>query len=127
MTNPIDKLIETILINIDSDPNLKNELLNDLTEETKHYYDILHTRAEQGQPVEELELEMLTEKIHKDIRANRILITGKFDTSERENPLDIVYGFDVKKREQLIAKFKAMPNIEYVRTSLASTHDEFRY
>lgn len=48
MTNPIDKLIETILINIDSDPNLKNELLNDLTEETKHYYDILHTRAEQG-------------------------------------------------------------------------------
>lgn len=127
MTNPIDKLIETILINIDSDPNLKNELLNDLTEETKHYYDILHTRAEYGQPVKELELEMLTEKIHKDIRAHRILITGKFDTSERAKPLDIVYGFDVKKREQLIAKFKAMPNIEYVGMSLASTHDEFRY
>lgn len=68
MTNPIDKLIETILINTDSDPNLKNELLNDLTEETKHYYDILHTRAEQGQPVEELELEMLTEKFVKTFR-----------------------------------------------------------
>ena len=127
MTNPINKLIETILIDTNSEPNLKNELLNDLTEETKHYYDILNTRAEQGQPVEELELEMLTEKIYKDIRANRILITGKFDTSESAKPLDIVYGFDVKKLEQQVAKFKAMPGIEYVGTSLASAHDEFRY
>ena len=127
MTNPIDKVIETILINTDSDPNLKNELLDDLTEETKHYYDILHTRAEQGQPVEELELEMLTEKIRKDIRARRILIEGKFDTSERAKPLAIVYGFDVKKREQLIAKYKAMPGIEYIGTSLASAHKEFQY
>lgn len=127
MTNPIDKLIETILIDTDSDPNLKNELLNDLTEETKHYYNILHTRAEQGQPIEELELKMLTEKIHKDIRERRILIEGKFDTSERAKPLAIVYGFDVKKREQLIAKYKAMPYIEYVGTSLASAHKEFRH
>jgi hypothetical protein len=42
MTNPIQKLIKNILTKIKSDPHLKKELLNDLTKETKEYYNILN-------------------------------------------------------------------------------------
>lgn len=59
---------------------------------------------------------MLKEKIYKDIDAHRVIIEGVFETSEYLKPLDIIYSFDTKKRDQLIDKYKALPNIIYIAT-----------
>lgn len=124
MTNPIQKLIKNILTETKSDPHLKKELLNDLTKETKEYYNILNRRAKDGQHIAKLELKMLKEKIYKDITTHRIVIEGTFKDSYPK-PLDIVYGFDTKKRDQLIQKYKALPNIIYITTRQVNKNDNF--
>ena len=125
MTNPIKNLIKDILTETKSDPNLEKELLNNLTKETKEYYNILNQRVKDNQHIAKLELKMLKEKIYKDIDAHRIVIEGVFKTSEYLKPLDIVYGFDTKKRDQLIDKYNTLPNIEWVRTRQVSENDNF--
>ena len=125
MTNPVKNLIQTILTETDSDPNLEKELLNDLTKETKEYYNILNQRAKDNQHIAKLELKMLKEKIYKDINAHRIVIEGTFTTSDYLKPLDIVYSFDTKKRDQLIDKYKALPNIIYIATRQVNKNDNF--
>ena len=124
MTNPVKKLIKDILTETKSDPHLKKELLNDLTKETKEYYNILNRRAKDSQHIAKLELKMLKEKIYKDINAHRIIIEGTFKDSYPK-PLDIVYGFDTKKRDQLIDKYKALPNIIYITTRQVNKNDNF--
>lgn len=124
MTNPVKNLIQTILTETKSDPNLEKELLNDLTKETKEYYKILNQRAKDNQHIAKLELKMLKEKIYKDINAHRIVIEGTFKDSYPK-PLDIVYGFDTKKRDQLIQKYKALPNIIYITTRQVNKNDNF--
>lgn len=124
MTNPIQKLIKNILTETKSDPHLKKELLNDLTKETKEYYNILNRRAKDSQHIAKLELKMLKEKIYKDINAHRVIIEGTFKDSYPK-PLDIVYGFDTKKRDQLIQKYKALPNIIYITTRQVNKNDNF--
>lgn len=124
MTNPVKNLIQTILTETKSDPHLKKELLNDLTKETKEYYKILNQRAKDGQHIAKLELKMLKEKIYKDINAHRVVIEGTFKDSYPK-PLDIVYGFDTKKRDQLIQKYKALPNIIYITTRQVNKNDNF--
>ena len=124
MTNPIQKLIKNILTETKSDPHLKKELLNDLTKETKEYYNILNQRAKDNQHIAKLELKMLKEKIYKDINAHRIVIEGTFKDSYPK-PLDIVYGFDTKKRDQLIQKYKTLPNIIYITTRQVNKNDNF--
>lgn len=125
MTNPVKNLIKDILTETKSNPNLEKELLNDLTKETKEYYKILNNRAKDNQHIAKLELKMLKEKIYKDIKAHRIVIEGTFTTSDCLKPLDIVYGFDTKKRDQLIQKYKALPNIIYVATRQVNKNDNF--
>ena len=125
MTNPAKNLIQTILTETDSDPNLEKELLNDLTKETKEYYKILNQRAKDNQHIAKLELKMLKEKIYKDINAHRVVIEGTFTTSDCLKPLDIVYGFDIKKRDQLIDKYNALPNIEWVTNRQVNKNDNF--
>lgn len=125
MTNPVKNLIQTILTETKSDPHLKKELLNDLTKETKEYYKILNQRAKDNQHIAKLELKMLKEKIYKDINAHRIVIEGTFTTSDYLKPLDIVYSFDTKKRDQLIDKYKALPNIIYIATRQVNKNDNF--
>lgn len=124
MTNPIQKLIKNILTEIKSDPHLKKKLLNDLTKETKEYYNILNRRAKNSQHIAKLELKMLKEKIYKDINAHRVVIEGTFKDSYPK-PLDIVYSFDTKKRDQLIQKYKALPNIVYITTRQVNKNDNF--
>lgn len=124
MTNPVKKLIKDILTETKSDPNLEKELLNDLTKETKEYYNILNQRAEDNQHIAKLELKMLKEKIYKDINTHRVVIEGIFENSYPK-PFDIVYGFDTKKRDQLVEKYKAMPNIEWVGTRQVTENDNF--
>lgn len=124
MTNPVKNLIQTILTETKSDPNLEKELLNDLTKETKEYYNILNQRAKDNQYIAKLELKMLKEKIYKDINAHRVVIEGTFKDSYPK-PLDIVYGFDTKKRDQLINKYKALPNIIYITTRQVTKNDNF--
>lgn len=124
MTNPVKNLIQTILTETKSDANLEKELLNNLTKETKEYYNILNQRANDGQHIAKLELKMLAEKIYKDINAHRIVIEGTFKDSYPK-PLDIVYGFDTKKRDQLIQKYKALPNIVYITTRQVTKNDNF--
>lgn len=124
MTNPVKNLIQTILTETKSDPHLKKELLNDLTKETKEYYKILNQRAKDGQHIAKLELKMLKEKIYKDINAHRVIIQGTFKDSYPK-PLDIVYGFDTKKRDQLIQKYKTLPNIIYITTRQVTKNDNF--
>lgn len=124
MTNPVKNLIQTILTETDSDPNLEKELLNDLTKETKEYYKILNQRAKDNQHIAKLELKMLKEKIYKDINAHRVVIEGTFKDSYPK-PLDIVYGFDTEKRDQLIDKYKALPNIIYIATRQVTKNDNF--
>lgn len=125
MTNPVKNLIQTILTETKSDPNLEKELLNNLTKETKEYYKILNNRAKDGQHIAKLELKMLKEKIYKDINAHRIVIEGTFKNSKYPKPFDIVYGFDTKKRDQLVDKYKAMPNVEWVTTRQVNENDNF--
>lgn len=125
MTNLVKNLIQTILTETKSDPHLKKELLNDLTKETKEYYKILNQRAKDNQHIAKLELKMLKEKIYKDINAHRIVIEGTFTTSDYLKPLDIVYSFDTKKRDQLIDKYKALPNIIYIATRQVNKNDNF--
>ena len=124
MTNPVKNLIKNILTETKSDPHLKKELLNDLTKETKEYYNILNRRAKNSQHIAKLELKMLKEKIYKDINAHRVVIEGTFKDSYPK-PLDIVYGFDTKKRDQLIDKYKALPNIVYITTRQVNKNDNF--
>lgn len=125
MTNPVKKLIKDILTETKSDPHLKKELLNDLTKETKEYYKILNQRAKDGQHIAKLELKMLKEKIYKDITAHRIVIKGTFTTSNCLKPLDIVYGFDIEKRKQLVEHYKTLPNIIYITTRQVTENDNF--
>lgn len=124
MTNPVKNLIKNILTETKSDPNLEKELLNDLTKETKEYYKILNQRAKDGQHIAKLELKMLKEKIYKDINAHRVVIEGTFKDSYPK-PLDIVYGFDTKKRDQLINKYKTLPNIIYITARQVTKNDNF--
>lgn len=125
MTNPVKKLIKDILTETKSDPHLKKELLNDLTKETKEYYKILNQRAKDNQHIAKLELKMLKEKIYKDITAHRIVIEGTFTTSNCLKPLDIVYGFDIEKRKQLVEHYKTLPNIIYITTRQVTENDNF--
>ena len=125
MTNPVKNLIQTILTETKSDVHLKKELLNDLTKETKEYYNILNRRAKNDQHIAKLELKMLKEKIYKDINTHRVVIEGTFTTSDYLKPLDIVYSFDTKKRDQLIDKYKALPNIIYIATRQVNKNDNF--
>ena len=67
---------------------------------------------------------MLAEKIYKNINAHRIVIEGTFKDSYPK-PLDIVYGFDTKKCDQLIQKYKALPNIIYITTRQVNKNDNF--
>ena len=124
MTNPVKNLIKNILTEIKSDPHLKKELLNDLTKETKEYYNILNRRAKNSQHIAKLELKMLKEKIYKDINAHRVVIEGTFKDSYPK-PLDIVYDFDIKKRKQLVEHYKALPNIIYITTRQVNKNDNF--
>lgn len=124
MTNPIQKLIKNILTEIKSDPHLKKELLNDLTKETKEYYNILNRRVKDGQHIAKLELKMLKEKIYKNINAHRVVIEGTFKDSYPK-PLDIVYGFDIKKRKQLVEHYATLPNIIYITTRQVNKNDNF--
>ena len=125
MTNPVKNLIQTILTETKSDTNLEKELLNDLTKETKKYYKILNQRAKNNQHIAKLELKMLKEKIYKDINAHRVVIEGVFKSSDCVKPMDIVYGFDTKKRDQLIDKYNALPNIEWVTNRQVNENDNF--
>lgn len=63
MTNPVKNLIQTILTETKSDPNLEKELLNDSTKETKEYYNILNQRAKDNQHIAKLELKMLKKNL----------------------------------------------------------------
>ena len=124
MTNPVKNLIQTILTETKSDLNLEKELLNNLTKETKEYYKILNDRAKDRQHIAKLELQLLAKKIYTDIEAHRIVIEGTFKDSYPK-PLDIVYGFDTKKRDQLIQKYKTLPNIIYITTRQVTKNDNF--
>lgn len=124
MTNPIQKLIKNILTEIKSDPHLKKELLNDLTKETKEYYNILNQRAKDNQHIAKLELKMLKEKIYKDINAHRIVIEGTFKDSYPK-PLDIVYGFEKEKCNQLCKEYKSLPNLMWITTRQVNKNDNF--
>lgn len=124
MTNPIQKLIKNILTEIKSDPHLKKELLNDLTKETKEYYNILNQRAKDGQHIAKLELKMLKEKIYKDINAHRVVIEGTFKDSYPK-PLDIVYGFEKEKCNQLCKEYKSLPNLMWITTRQVNKNDNF--
>lgn len=125
MTNPVKNLIQTILAETNSEANLEKELLNDLTKETKEYYKILNQRAKDNQHIAKLELKMLKEKIYKDINVHRVVIEGTFKNETHLKPLDIVYDFDTKKRDQLIDEYNALPNIEQVRTRQITPNDNF--
>ena len=124
MTNPIQKLIKNILTETKSDPHLKKELLNDLTKETKEYYNILNRRAKDGQHIAKLELKMLKEKIYKDINAHRIVIEGTFKDSYPK-PLDIVYSFEKEKCNQLCKEYKSLPNLMWITTRQVNKNDNF--
>lgn len=124
MTNPIQKLIKNILTETKSDPHLKKELLNDLTKETKEYYNILNRRAKDGQHIAKLELKMLKEKIYKDINAHRVVIEGTFKDSYPK-PLDIVYGFEKEKCNQLCKEYKSLPNLMWITTRQVNKNDNF--
>lgn len=124
MTNPVKNLIKNILTETKSNANLEKELLNNLSKETKEYYNILNQRANDGQHIAKLELKMLAEKIYKDINAHRVVIEGTFKDSYPK-PLDIVYGFDTEKRDQLIDKYKALPNIIYITARQVTKNDNF--
>ena len=125
MTNPIQNLIKDILTKTKSDPHLEKELLNDLTKETKEYYKILNNRAKDGQHIAKLELKLLAEKIYTDIEAHRIVIEGTFKDSDYPKPLDIVYGFDIEKRKQLVEHYATLPNITYITTRKVNKNDTY--
>lgn len=125
MTNPVKNLIQTILTETNSDPNLEKELLNNLTKETKEYYKILNQRAKDDQHIAKLELKMLKEKIYKDINAHRVIIEGTFKNETHLKPLDIVYGFDIEKRKQLVEHYATLPNIIYITTREVTENDNF--
>lgn len=124
MTNPIKNLIQTVLTETKSDTHLKKELLNDLTKETKEYYNILNRRAKDGQHIAKLELKILKEKIYKDINAHRVVIEGTFKDSYPK-PLDIIYNFDIEKRKQLVEHYANLPNIIYIATRQVNKNDNF--
>ena len=100
-------------------------MLNNLTKETKEYYKILNDRAKDGQHIAKLELKLLAKKIYTDIEAHRIVIEGTFKDSNYPKPLDIVYGFDIEKRKQLVEHYATSPNIIYITTRQATKNDNF--
>lgn len=125
MTNPVKNLIQTILTETKSNSNLEKELLNNLTKETKEYYKILNQRAKDNQHIAKLELKMLKEKIYRDINTHRIVIEGTFKDSDYPKPLDIVYGFDIEKRKQLVEHYATLPNIIHITTRQVTKNDTY--
>ena len=125
MKNTGKHIIQTILTETKSDLNLEKDLHNNLTKETKEYYKILNDRAKDGQHIAKLELKLLAEKIYTDIETHRIVIEGTFKDSDYPKPLDIVYGFDIEKRKQLVEHYATSPNIIYITTSQATKNDNF--
>ena len=67
MNNQLNKLLDDILLENKCKPNLRKQLLNHLTEETREYYDLLQKRIERGDTPAPVELKIMREKINNDM------------------------------------------------------------
>lgn len=114
MKNQLNKLLDSILLENKCEPNLRKQLVNHLTEETREYYDLLQTRIEHGEKLEPIELKIMREKINDNLKELKVTLMVKFANEYTPLPAAVAFIFDKDGMRQKIAEVKALPGVEYV-------------
>ena len=114
MQNQLNKLLDDILLENKCKPNLRKQLVNHLTEETREYYDLLQTRIKHGEKLEPIELKIMREKINDDLKELKVTLMVKFANGYTPLPAAVAFIFDKDGMRQKVAEIKALPGVEYV-------------
>lgn len=114
MNNQLNKLLDDILLENKCKPNLRKQLVNHLTPETREYYDLLRKRTENGQKLESIELNIMREKIDHDMKELKVTLMVKFISGHTTLPATVAFIFDKDGIRQKVAEIKALPGVEYV-------------
>lgn len=114
MSNQLNKLLDSILLENKCKPKLRKQLVNHLAEETREYYDLLQTRSEHGEELDPVELKIMREKINDDMVGLKITLMAKFTGGYTALPAAVAFIFDEDGMRQKVAEVKALPGVEYV-------------
>ena len=117
MKNQLNKLLDSILLENKCKPNLRKQLVNHLTEETREYYDLLQTRIKHGEKLEPIELKIMREKINDDLKELKVTLMVKFANEYAPLPAAVAFIFDKDGMRQKIAEIKALPGVECVSST----------
>ena len=114
MHNQLNKLLDDILLENNCKPNLRKQLVNHLTEETREYYDLLQKRVKRGEKLEPIELNIMREKINDDMKGLKITLMAKFTGGYTALPAAVALVFDKDGMRQKVAEIKVLPGVKYV-------------
>ena len=114
MNNQLNKLLDDILLENKCKRNLRKQLVNHLTKETREYYDLLHKRTKNGQKLAPIELNIMREKINDDMKELKVTLMVKFISGHTTLPATVAFIFDKDGIRQKVAEIKALPGVEYV-------------
>lgn len=114
MNNQLNKLLDDILLEDKCKRNLRKQLVNHLTKETREYYDLLHKRTKNGQKLAPIELNIMREKINDDMKELKVTLMVKFISGHTTLPATVAFIFDKDGIRQKVAEIKALLGVEYV-------------
>lgn len=114
MNNQLNKLLDDILLENKCKPNLRKQLVNHLTEETRKYYDLLQKRIENGEKLAPIELKIMREKINDELKELKTTLMVQFVNGYTPLPTAVAFAFDKDGMRQKVAEVKSMPGVEYV-------------
>lgn len=114
MNNQLNKLLDEILSENKCKPNLRKQLVNHLTEETREYYDLLNKRIEHSEKLAPIELKIMHEKINDELKELKITLMVKFENGYTPLPAAVAFIFDKDGMKQKVDEAKSMPGVEYV-------------
>ena len=114
MNNPLNKLFADILSENNYPYSLKQQLIDYLSDETRKYYNLLNYRMKNGELPENIELNILREKIKEDMVNLKSVIMVKFIGDQEARPAAVVFDFDKEGIQRKIDELKNNPNVEYI-------------
>lgn len=108
--NKLEKLLNEILTDIGCDCNIKPELIDAFDTETREYYDVLNNRAQNGEKIAKVELDILREKIYNRISNCKIEFYATF-TDGQSHPVVSGYTFDHENLKRKVEQVRSLPDI----------------
>lgn len=114
MNNPLNKLFADILSENNCPYYLKQQLIDNLSDETLKYYNLLHYRMKNGELHKNIELNILREKIKENMVNLKSVIMVKFIGNQEARPAAVVFDFDKEGIQRKIDELKNNPNVEYI-------------